>query len=248
MGQKVNPKIQRIGIIKQWDSSWYTGKKQYTATFHQDLKLKKYVQDKLKDCGVSTIQILRSANETTINIHSSKPGVIIGRQGESIDGFRTELEKKFGNRFHINVTEIQKPDLDAQLVADSVAKQIERRISYRRAAKMAVQKAMESGAKGIKVQAGGRLNGVEISRSEFFTQGKIPLHTFRADIDYATSRANTTYGVIGIKVWIYKGDVFKKNLSTTVNPFSKPLAEKKEEPKEAKKTAPKRKPAAKKAA
>ncbi len=247
MGQKVNPKIQRIGIIKKWDSSWYAGKKRYAQTFHQDLAIRKYILDNLKDCGVAKVQILRNANETIINIYSSKPGVIIGRQGEDIDKFRNDLEKKFGNRFQLNVSEIQAPDLDATLVAQSIAKQIERRISYRRAAKMAVQKAMEAGAKGIKVQIGGRLNGVEISRSEFFAEGKIPLHTFRADIDYGTATANTTYGAIGLKVWIYKGEVFKKDLEKTVNPHSKALVDQKEEKTEEKK-APKKAPAKKKPA
>ncbi len=247
MGQKVNPKIQRIGIIKSWDSSWYASKKRYVDLFHQDLKIKKYINANLKDAGVSRIQILRNANETIINIYSSKPGVIIGRQGEDIEKFRDELEKKFGNRFQINVSEIQQPDMDAKLVADSIAKQMERRISFRRAAKMSIQKAMDAGAKGIKIFVAGRLNGVEIARSEFFSDGKIPLHTFRADIDYATSEANTTYGLIGVRVWIYKGDVFKKDLIKTVDPHSKSLAEKSAERVEAEhKPAPARKPAPKK--
>ncbi|OIP81638.1 30S ribosomal protein S3 [Candidatus Peregrinibacteria bacterium CG22_combo_CG10-13_8_21_14_all_44_10] len=230
MGQKVNPKIQRIGIIRGWDSSWYAGKGKYTQLFHEDIKVRKYILDSLKDCGISRVQILRNANETTINIYSAKPGVIIGRQGEDIDKLRGELENKFGNRFQINVSEIQAPDLDATLVAQSITKQIERRISYRRAAKMAIQRAMEGGAQGIKILAGGRLNGVEISRREFFSEGKIPLHTFRADIDYGTATARTTYGAIGLKVWIYKGEIFKKDLERTVNPHSKALVDKAAEP------------------
>lgn len=250
MGQKVNPKIQRIGIIKKWDSRWYAPKKRYTDLLHQDLKIKKYILKSLPDCGISTVQILRSTNETTINIYSSKPGVIIGRQGEDIDRFREDLEKKFGNRFHVNISEIQKPDLDAKILAESVAKQVERRISYRRAAKMAIQKAIEAGAIGAKILVSGRLNGVEISRSEFFAEGKIPLHTFRADIDYALAEANTTYGIIGIKTWIYKGEIFKKDQSTTVNPHSKSLADragdKQKEDKEEKTVEKKKKPATKK--
>ncbi|MBU1018366.1 MAG: 30S ribosomal protein S3 [Patescibacteria group bacterium] len=226
MGQKVNPKIQRIGIIKGWDSSWYASKKKYAGLFHQDIAIRKFILKSLPDCGIGLIQILRSTSETTINIYSSKPGVIIGRQGEDIDRFREKLEKKFGSRFHINISEIQKPDIDATLLADSIAKQVERRISYRRASKMAIQKAIEAGAIGAKVLVSGRLNGVEISRSEFYSEGKIPLHTFRADIDYALAEANTTYGIIGIKVWIYKGEIFKKDLSTTVNPHSRSIAEK----------------------
>ncbi len=225
MGHKVHPKIQRIGIIRSWDSSWYSNKKKFKDLLYQDVKIREYIFDKLADCGISKIQILRNANETIINIHSAKPGVIIGKQGEDIEKFRESLGKEFGSRFQINILEVQKPDLDAKIVGDSIARQVEKRISYRRAAKLALQKAMEAGAKGIKVSVGGRLNGVEISRKESFADGKIPLQTFRADIDYCQSTAFTTYGAIGIKVWIYKGDIFKKDLSTTVNPYSKSLTE-----------------------
>jgi len=226
MGQKVHPKIQRIGVIKKWDSSWYAPRKKYIILFHQDVKIKEYIRKTLKDCGVSLIQILRNANETIININSAKPGVIIGHQGEQVEKFRDALEKNFGSRFQINIVEIQQPDLDAQLVAESIAKQVEKRISYRRGAKMAIQKAMEAGAKGAKVYVSGRLNGVEIARDETFTEGKIPLQTFRADVDYGVCPAFTTYGAIGVRVWIYKGDIFKKDLSATINPYSKPLGEK----------------------
>lgn len=226
MGHKVHPKIQRIGIIRSWDSSWYANKKNFKDLLYQDVKIREFIFDKLTDCGISKILILRNANETTINIFSAKPGVIIGKQGEDIEKFRESLGKEFGSRFQINILEVQKPDLDAKIVGDSIARQVEKRISYRRAAKLAIQKAIDAGAKGIKISVGGRLNGVEISRKESFADGKIPLQTFRADIDYHQSTAFTTYGAIGIKVWIYKGDIFKKDLSTTVNPYSKSLTEK----------------------
>jgi len=210
MGQKVNPIIQRIGIIKDWSSSWYAGKKRYGKMFHEDLDIREFIEKRLKDAGVSKIEVLRSINDTTINVYVSRPGMAIGRDGSGIDAFREELERKFKIKCQVNIKEIHKPDLDAKLLGESVAKQVERRMPYRRAAKTAIQKAIEAGAKGAKMRFSGRLNGVEIARSEFFSEGKIPLHTFRADIDYYQAEADTTYGKIGIKVWIYKGDVFKK--------------------------------------
>lgn len=210
MGQKVNPKIFRLGVIKDWDNKWFAGKKNYAKLLLQDIEIKKIIHVKLADASVSQIEIQRTANKVIINIHSAKPGLIIGRQGAGIEVLKEELERKFHEEFSISIKEISKPTLDAYLLADSIAKQVEKRISYRRAAKMAVDKAMESGAQGVKIFAAGRLNGVEIARSEFFTKGKIPLHTLRANIDYAIVHAKTTYGTIGIKVWIYKGDVFKK--------------------------------------
>jgi small subunit ribosomal protein S3 len=173
---------------------------------------------KLPDCGIAHLELQRNAKDITLNIHSAKPGVIIGRQGAGVEGLKDDLEKKFGHKFTLNVKEVKKPELVAALVAENVASQIERRVSYRRAAKMAVKKGMEAGAKGIKIRIGGRLNGVEIARNEFYSEGQIPLHTFRADIDYATHKAHTTYGVIGVKVWVNKGLVFnnksKQNAST----------------------------------
>lgn len=212
MGQKVNPISLRIGINRLWDSKWYANKKKYNKTLHQDFAIENAIREKLKDASVSKVEILRTANAVSINIHSGKPGLIIGRGGETIEELREFLERKFDNKFSVNIIEIKKPNLDAHLTAESIVKQVERRISYRRAAKMAIDRSLESGALGVKVRVAGRLNGVEIARSEFFSKGKIPLHTFRADIDYAYLPANTTYGVIGIKVWIYKGDVFKKDL------------------------------------
>ncbi|MEK9167077.1 MAG: 30S ribosomal protein S3 [Patescibacteria group bacterium] len=210
MGTKVNPIGMRTGIIRNWPSSWYANKKNYAKMLKDDLAIKAQVRKSLNDCGVSMIELQRNANDTILNVHTSKPGVIIGKQGAGVEVLKAELQKKFGNKFTINVKEIKKPDLDAFLVGDSIAKQIERRVSYRRAAKMAVKKAMESGALGIKVKASGRLNGVEIARTEFTAEGKIPLHTFRADIDYASVPAHTTYGAIGVKVWINRGEVFTK--------------------------------------
>lgn len=213
MGQKVNPKVIRIGITKDWDSKWYASKRDYKKLFHQDIELEKAIREHLKDAeGISRIEIMRTQGKVVINLHTSKPGLIIGRGGESIEKLKDQLTKQFNQTFAINIKEIKKPMLDAHIVAESIAKQVEKRISYRRAAKMSIEKCLEAGALGVKIYLGGRLNGVEISRGEFFSQGKIPLHTFRADIDYASLPASTTYGQIGIKVWIYRGEVFKKDL------------------------------------
>lgn len=210
MGSKVHPTGLRVGIIRTWDSSWYADRKNYAKILDEDLKIRVFVQKKLNDCGVSRIEFLRNAKDITLNIHSAKPGVIIGRQGASVEDLKGQLEKEFGHKFTINIKEIKKPELDAWLVAENIAMQIERRVSYRRAAKMAIKKGIESGAKGIKIRMSGRLNGVEISRNEFYAEGQIPLHTFRADIDYAIATAKTTFGAIGVKVWVNKGLVFNK--------------------------------------
>ena len=216
MGQKVNPNIMRIGITRGWDSKWYANKRNYSKLLLQDLEIRKIIQEKLADASVSKIEIHRTANKVIIYIHSAKPGLIIGRQGAGIEALKEDLERKFHEEFSLSIKEITKPTLDAKLLGESIAKQIEKRISYRRACKMAIDKAIESGAQGAKVNVAGRLNGVEISRSEFFSKGKIPLHTFRANIDYALVEANTTYGLIGVKVWIYKGDVFKRKSDVKV--------------------------------
>lgn len=214
MGQKVNPKVIRLGITHDWDSKWYAGKSNYSKLFHQDLEIDKVIKKQLgPDAeGMSKIEILRTQGKVIINIHTAKPGIIIGRGGEIIEKLKDTLNKRFKESFAINIKEIKKPMLDAAVVAESVTKQIEKRVSYRRAAKMTLEKIMEAGAKGAKIYLCGRLNGVEISRGEFFSKGKIPLHTFRADIDYASTPAFTTFGKIGIKVWIYKGEIFKKDL------------------------------------
>ena len=210
MGQKVNPIIQRIGIIRTWDNKWFANKKKYAKYLLQDFEIEKIIRHELTDAGVSRIEIQRTANRVNIYIHSAKPGIIIGRQGAGIEVLKEKLKKHFNEDFVLNIREIKKPATDAYLLADSIARQIEKRVSYRRAAKMAIEKAMEAGAKGIKISLAGRLNGVEISRSEFFTRGKIPLHTFRANIDYASMPAKTEYGTIGVNVWVYLGDVFNK--------------------------------------
>ena len=208
MGQKVNPKSFRIGIIDLWDSRWFAKGKEFTKLFHHDIALKKAIHAKLKDCSITKIEIERFAKKVVVNIYSGKPGLLIGRQGMGIDDLREHLNRLFHQNFEVNILEVQAPDLSAQLIGELVATQIQKRIAYRRAIKMAIQKAVEAGAKGVKVQVSGRLNGVEISRREYFKEGNVPLHTLRADIDYAKVNAYTTYGVIGIKVWIYKGLVF----------------------------------------
>jgi len=212
MGQKVDPNIMRIGIIRGWNSKWFATKKTFTSLLHKDLGVKKFIEKKLKEAGVSKIEILRSPTKVTLVIYTAKPGTIIGHQGEMVEELRTTLEKEFGEKFGIEIKEIRNPALDAKLLAENIALQIEKRVSYRRASKMALDKAMEAGAKGIKIFIKGRLNGVEIARSELFIRGKLPLQTFRADIDYAYVPALTTYGIIGVKVWLYKGDIFKKDL------------------------------------
>lgn len=210
MGQKVNPIIQRIGIIRTWDSKWFAPKRKFAKYLLQDVEIEKVINKELADSGIGRIEIHRSANKVNVIIHTAKPGTIIGKQGANVDVLRDKLKKLFNEEFMINIREIKKPALSARLLAESVAAQIEKRVSYRRACKMGIEKAFEAGAKGVKIFMSGRLNGVEIARSEFFSQGKIPLHTFRANIDYALCHAKTEYGTIGVTVWIYKGDVFKK--------------------------------------
>lgn len=212
MGQKVNPKGIRLGITHDWDSKWYANKKNFAQMFRQDVEIEKHIRTQLETDGISKIEIFRTQGKVIVNIYTSKPGVIIGRGGEIIEKLKDSLNKKFKEAFAINIREIKKPMMDSMVVAESIARQIEKRISYRRAAKMSLEKIIESGAIGAKIYLGGRLNGVEISRGEFFSKGKVPLHTFRADIDYASVPAKTTYGKIGVKVWIYKGDVFKRDL------------------------------------
>lgn len=208
MGQKANPIGLRVGINRSWDSRWFADKRSYTKILHEDLLLRRKIFEKFKDASVAQVEIERNANIVTLNIHTSRPGLVIGGQGATIDSLKRELEAKFHERFNINIKEIKKPYQNAAIIAELVGKQIEKRIPYRRACKMAIERAIESGVQGIKINCAGRLNGVEISRSEFFTSGKVPLQTFRADIDYNYYRAMTTFGTIGIKVWIYRGEVF----------------------------------------
>jgi small subunit ribosomal protein S3 len=214
MGQKVNPNGIRIGIVKSWDSTWFPPKGSYAKYLLQDTAIRKYLTKLFKGLGVARVEIQATEGTATITIHAAKPGLIIGQQGSKIEELRIKLEKEFGIKFGINVVEIPKPAINAFVIAESVSQQVERRISYRRAAKVAIDKALEAGAKGIKIKLGGRLNGVEIARSEFFSKGRVPLQTLRANIEYAYLIANTTYGTIGIKVWVYHGDVFSRTKKT----------------------------------
>ena len=207
MGQKVHPIGIRLGIVKEHTSVWYADRKNYANYLNADLEVRAYLLDKLKNASVSRIEIARPAQTARITIHTARPGIVIGKKGEDVEKLRQDLTKKMGVPVHINIEEIRRPELDGMLVAQSVAQQLERRVMFRRAMKRAVQNAMRLGAKGIKIQVGGRLGGAEIARSEWYREGRVPLHTLRADIDYATYEAHTTYGVIGVKVWIFKGEV-----------------------------------------
>ncbi len=208
MGQKVHPTGIRLGIVKDWNSRWYANSQDYPVFLKQDLTVRDFLRKKLSHASVSKIQINRPANNAHITVHTARPGIVIGKKGEDIDKLRQEVSAMMGIPVQMNVEEIRKPELDAQLVAESVAQQLEKRIMYRRAMKRAVSNSMRLGAEGIKINVGGRLNGAEIARSEWYREGRVPLHTLRADVDYGTAEANTTYGIIGVKVWIFKGEVF----------------------------------------
>jgi small subunit ribosomal protein S3 len=214
MGQKVNPLGVRLGITRDWTSRWYAGKKQFPLQVHTDFRVREFLKEKLKEASVSRILIERAAKKVNITIQTARPGIVIGKKGEDIEKLRQETAALLGmsiNDVRLNIAEIRKPELDAQLVADSIAQQIEKRVMFRRAMKRAVMSTMRSGALGVKVRVSGRLNGSEIARTEWYREGRIPLHTFRADIDYGLSESRTTYGVIGVKVWIFKGEVFDKS-------------------------------------
>lgn len=206
MGQKVHPKGLRIGIIKDWDAKWYADK-DYAELLHEDIKIRKYIKEKLYAAGVPKIEIERAANNVRVLLHTAKPGIVIGRGGSEVEKLRQELEKMTGKKVNINIIEVKKPELDAQLVAENVAAQLEKRTSFRRAMKQAVGRTMRMGAGGIRIAVAGRLGGAEIARTEWYSEGKVPLHTLRADIDYGFAEANTTYGKLGVKVWIYKGEI-----------------------------------------
>ncbi len=208
MGQKVHPIGFRLGIVKEWTSKWYADSKDYADYLNTDLQVRQYLQKKLAKASVSRIQIDRLARNATITIYSARPGIVIGKKGADIEALRKDVGERMGIPVNINIEEIRKPELDAQLVAESVAQQLERRIMFRRAMKRAVGNAMRLGAQGIRINVAGRLNGAEIARSEWYREGRVPLHTLRADIDYGFAEAHTTYGVIGVKVWIFKGEVF----------------------------------------
>jgi small subunit ribosomal protein S3 len=207
MGQKVHPTGFRLGVVKRHTSIWYADKREYAKRLIADLHVRKLIQDKLSHASVSRIEIERPSASARITIHTARPGIVIGKKGEDVDRLRAQAAAALGVPVHINIEEIRKPDLDAALVAQNVAQQLQRRVMFRRAMKRAVQNAMRQGALGVKVQVGGRLGGAEIARTEWYREGRVPLHTLRADIDYSTAEAATTYGIIGVKVWIFKGEV-----------------------------------------
>lgn len=209
MGQKVNPNGFRIGITHSWASTWFAKGKKFRELFLQDVKIRRYINDRMKDAGICQIDIDRN-KKTTVAIHTSKPGVIIGKQGAAIEELRKDLERKFGGSFEVNIQEVRSPDTEPMVIAETIVGQIERRMPYRRAAKMAMEKAMQAGALGIKIGVSGRLNGAEIARSDSFKAGNVPLQTLRANVVLATKHAVTSYGTIGVQVWVYKGMVFKK--------------------------------------
>jgi small subunit ribosomal protein S3 len=209
LGQKVNPTGFRLGIVRDWDTHWFA-EKDYQRLVHEDIDLRSAIQRDLREAAVPRIEIERSANQVTVTIHTAKPGIVIGKSGAKVEDLRRRLEEKTGKRVRVNIQEIRQPELDATLVARSIAEQLERRVAFRRAMKQAVTRSLQRGAKGVKVIVSGRLGGAEMSRREREVQGKVPLHTLRADIDYGTAEAHTTFGVIGVKVWIYKGEVLPK--------------------------------------
>ncbi|MBI2234330.1 MAG: 30S ribosomal protein S3 [Micavibrio aeruginosavorus] len=208
MGQKVNPIGLRVGINRTWDSRWFSDRN-YAERLVQDLKLREYIKDKLKAAGISKVIIERAAKNTRVTVQTARPGVIIGKKGADIEKLRADLSKHAGSEVALNIVEIRKPELDAQLVAEGVAQQLERRVSFRRAIKRSVQSALRLGALGVRICVSGRLGGTDIARSEWYREGRVPLHTLRADLDYGVAEASTTFGIIGVKVWIYKGDVLE---------------------------------------
>ncbi|HKZ45928.1 MAG TPA: 30S ribosomal protein S3 [Thermodesulfobacteriota bacterium] len=210
MGQKVNPIGFRVGIYKEWNSRWY-GEKDYAKFLHEDLKVRKFIKEKLKHAGISKIGIERTASNTRIIIHTAKPGIVIGKRGSEIDILKKDVGRFAGKDIDIDIQEVRRPDTDAQLVAENVALQLERRVAFRRAMKKAVTTAMKLGAKGIKIMCAGRLGGAEIARTEWYRDGRVPLHTLRADIDYGFTEAMTTYGIIGVKAWIFKGEIMPES-------------------------------------
>ncbi|HLS36013.1 MAG TPA: 30S ribosomal protein S3 [Bacillota bacterium] len=206
MGQKINPIGLRVGVIRDWESKWYADE-DYAELLHEDIKIREYLKERLATAAVSSIHIERAANRVNITIHTGKPGMVIGKGGSEVEALREALNKLTGKRVHINIVEVKKVDLDAKLVAENIARQLESRISFRRAQKQAIQRAMRAGAKGVRTQVSGRLGGADMARTEHYSEGTVPLHTLRADIDYANAEADTTFGKIGVKVWIYRGEV-----------------------------------------
>ena len=211
MGQKIHPTGFRLSVLKNWSSKWYANSKNFPVMLNEDIKVREYLKKKLAHASVGRVIIERPSKNARITIYSSRPGIVIGKKGEDIEVLRSELQKRMGVPVHVNIEEIRKPEIDAQLIADNIAQQLEKRIMFRRAMKRAMQNAMRLGAQGIKIMSSGRLNGIEIARREWYREGRVPLHTLRADLDYGTSEAQTTYGIIGIKVWVFKGEVIGHN-------------------------------------
>jgi small subunit ribosomal protein S3 len=209
MGQKTHPKGFRLGVIESWDSRWFASR-EYASLLHEDIKLRNFIKKKLYHAGISKVEIERAANKAKINIHTARPGIVIGKKGAEIEKLKQELSRISKNETYINIHEVRRPDLDAQLVAENVALQLERRVAFRRAMKESVARAMRMGAQGVRVQSAGRLGGSEIARVEWYKEGRVPLHTLRADVNYGLAEAKTTYGLIGVKVWIFRGEVLTK--------------------------------------
>ena len=228
MGQKINPNGFRLSVSRNWTSRWYANNNDFANMLKEDVEVRNYLKKKLKNASVSKVLIERPAKNARITIFSSRPGVVIGKKGEDIEVLRKELQKRMGVPVHVNIEEIRKPEVDAQLIADSITQQLEKRIMFRRAMKRAMQSAMRLGAQGIKIMSSGRLNGAEIARREWYREGRVPLHTLKADIDYATSEAETTYGIIGVKVWVYKGDTLGRGADAQIaqnNPAEVPAGD-----------------------
>jgi len=226
MGQKINPIGFRLGVTKDWSSKWYSNSKNFASFLQNDIKVREFLNKKLANAAVSRIVIERPAKNAKITIYSARPGIVIGKKGEDIETLRSSLQSLMGIPVQLNIEEIRKPEVDATLIAQSIAQQLEKRVMFRRAMKRAMQNAMRLGAQGVKIMSSGRLNGIEIARSEWYREGRVPLHTLRADIDYGVARAQTTYGIIGIKVWIFKGERFEEP-AKTVNLDNKEVAEEK---------------------
>jgi small subunit ribosomal protein S3 len=228
MGQKINPIGFRLAVTRNWASRWYADGPEFARKLGEDLRVREYLRKKLRNASVGRILIERPAKNARITIYSARPGVVIGKKGEDIETLKSELQKMMGVPVHVNIDEIRKPELEAQLIADSITQQLEKRIMFRRAMKRAMQNAMRLGAQGIKIMSAGRLNGIEIARTEWYREGRVPLHTLRADIDYGFSEAKTTYGVIGVKVWVYKGDTLGRGEAPAAAPEPLPATEKEE--------------------
>lgn len=225
MGQKINPTGFRLAISRNWASRWYASNRDFAGMLAEDIKVREYLKAKLKNAAVSRVVIERPAKNARITIHSARPGVVIGKKGEDIEKLKKDLSAKLGVPVAVNIEEVRKPEIDAKLIADSITQQLEKRIMFRRAMKRAMQNAMRLGAQGIKIMSSGRLNGIEIARCEWYREGRVPLHTLRADIDYGTSEAKTTYGVIGVKVWVYKGDTLGRNDAPALDSTPRPEEE-----------------------